>query len=667
MKNILLFFFMLLTVSMLQAQEKRLALVIGNAAYQNGGALRNPVNDANLMATTLQELGFEVIKKTNADLRTMQLATADFTNRIVNYDVALFYYAGHGIQVEGVNYLIPVDAKLEEKVMCKFEAFDVKFINEAFAQNQSNVNIMILDACRDNPFRSWMRSSASRGFVSLSNQPAGTIIAFATREGETAADGTGNNGLYTEKLVQELKVAQNITEVFQNTRTKVLSASGSTQCPQEWNMLTGNFVLAPTGAGNNSYIPPTAQVGNATNVGGNTTNSPSIGAAEVLIGSLKLTTEISGTLYIDGIESGSVNANTMVPVNNLSIGNHRIEIRGNENWQQNVTILANQSAALTAKTTLRYGSIALTSEIAGTLYLDGKSLGTIAAGTRTPINNVTTGSHNLEIRGTETWQQSITVNENLSTTVEAKRRTPIVNPNNQTAAAEVSGPNGMVFRRIEGGTFQMGSTTGDSDEQPVHSVTLSTYYMSKYEVTQAQWKAVMGSNPSSFSGCDKCPVENVSWDDIQTFIQKLNAQTGQTYRLPTEAEWEYACRAGTTTPFNTGNNLTTSQANYHGDYPYNGNPKGEYRVKTTPVGTFAPNAWGLYDMHGNVREWCSDWYGTYPSGSQTNPTGAATGSRRVFRGGSWYSFAQYCRSAYRYYSAPDNRDYYLGFRLVLAP
>jgi len=193
--------------------------------------------------------------------------------------------------------------------------------------------------------------------------------------------------------------------------------------------------------------------------------------------------------------------------------------------------------------------------------------------------------------------------------------------------------------------------------------------MSKYEVTQAQWKAVMGSTPSNtnYGIGDNYPVNNVSWDDIQTFIQKLNAQTGQTYRLPTEAEWEYACRAGTTTPFNTGNNLTTSQANYDGDYPYNGNPKGEYRGKSTPVGSFAPNAWGLYDMHGNVWEWCSDWYGTYPSGSQTNPTGAATGSLRVNRGGSWYIYAQSCRSAYRYNNTPDYRYISLGFRLVLAP
>ena len=135
-------------------------------------------------------------------------------------------------------------------------------------------------------------------------------------------------------------------------------------------------------------------------------------------------------------------------------------------------------------------------------------------------------------------------------------------------------------------------------------------------------------------------------------------------RLPTEAEWEYACRAGTTTPFSTGNNLTTSQANYNGNYPYNNNLEGEYRQQTTPVGSFAANAYGLFDMHGNVWEWCSDWYGGYSTSAQTNPKGASSGSDRVRRGGGWGSFAYYCRAAYRYYDTPDYNDYNLGFRLV---
>jgi formylglycine-generating enzyme required for sulfatase activity len=224
----------------------------------------------------------------------------------------------------------------------------------------------------------------------------------------------------------------------------------------------------------------------------------------------------------------------------------------------------------------------------------------------------------------------------------------------------------MVF--VKGGTFTMGSPTNEVDRGSVetqHQVTVSDFSIGKYEITQKQWTAIMGSNPSNFKG-DNLPVEQVSWNDVQEFIQKLNQKTGKKYRLPTEAEWEYACRAGTSTPFNTGNNLTTSQANYNGNYPYNNNLKGEYREKTMPVGSFAPNAWGLYDMHGNVWEWCSDWYGDFSSGSQSNPQGASSGSSRVLRGGSYYDHAQTCRAALCNNGSPDFRFYGRGFRLVLS-
>ena len=241
----------------------------------------------------------------------------------------------------------------------------------------------------------------------------------------------------------------------------------------------------------------------------------------------------------------------------------------------------------------------------------------------------------------------------------------------QQKARAVSAVNNYEMVYIPGGTFTMGSPEGEVDrssDETQHSVTLSSYYMGSTEVPQALWKAVMGtsttlSNPSYFKG-DDLPVEQVSWDDCQTFIRKLNQLTGKRYRLPTEAEWEYACRAGTTTPFNTGNNLTTDQANYNGYWPYNGNVKGQDRKTTTPVGSFAPNGWGLYDMHGNVYEWCSDWYGDYPTGAQTNPQGASSGSFRVFRGGHFNFDAQYCRSAYRSYNTPTIGFSNLGFRLV---
>ena len=231
------------------------------------------------------------------------------------------------------------------------------------------------------------------------------------------------------------------------------------------------------------------------------------------------------------------------------------------------------------------------------------------------------------------------------------------------------------FVLIRGGEFTMGSPIyelGRSVDEVQHQVKVSDFYMSKYEVTQAEWESVTGANPFDFKG-KTFPAEQVSWDDCQAFIQALNRKTGKKYRLPTEAEWEYACRAGTTTPFNTGGNLTTEQASFNGSYSYNENQRCKYTEKTIAVDSFAPNAWGLYNMHGNVSEWCSDWYdenyyaACKAKGVVENPTGPASGECRVMRGGLRYGYAKSCRSAYRCSSTSDFRAYGVGLRLVFVP
>ena len=212
------------------------------------------------------------------------------------------------------------------------------------------------------------------------------------------------------------------------------------------------------------------------------------------------------------------------------------------------------------------------------------------------------------------------------------------------------------FALIPSGSFQMGSNTY-SREQPIHSVNIThSFYMQKSEVTQGQWKAVMGSNPSYFSNCgDICPVETASWNDIQTFITTLNARTpGVMYRLATESEWEYAARAGTT-------------GDIYGSLDAIAWYSTNSSSKTHAVGGKQPNAWGLYDMIGSVWEWVQDWYGTYPSGTVNDPTGPATGTNRVWRGGSWNDAASNARAAYRSYYSPSYRGSSVGFRLVRAP
>lgn len=244
--------------------------------------------------------------------------------------------------------------------------------------------------------------------------------------------------------------------------------------------------------------------------------------------------------------------------------------------------------------------------------------------------------------------------------------------------------------QITGGTFNMGSPANEANrnnDETRHQVTVTSFYMGKYIVTQAEYEAIMGTNPSRFKQEGvKLPVENVSWFDAIEFCNRLSESEGLTpvytitgtgnersvtwdrngngYRLPTEAEWEYACRAGTTTTFNTGDNITTSRANYDGKSPYNNNPAGLYMRRTTPVGNYGANAWGLYDMHGNIWEWCWDWYGNYVTTAQTDPIGPASGTYRVLRGGSWFDGGRNLRSAVRFNYYPGNRNYFFSFRVV---
>lgn len=239
----------------------------------------------------------------------------------------------------------------------------------------------------------------------------------------------------------------------------------------------------------------------------------------------------------------------------------------------------------------------------------------------------------------------------------------------------------FTMKSVAGGTFTMGATSeqgGDagSREEPAHRVTLSDYYIGETEVTQALWQAVMGSNPSYFKGSN-LPVETVSWDDCQEFIRKLNSMTGQKFRLPTESEWEYAARGGNKSKgykYSGSNNiddvawywknsgdiyLAGSDNNWDSDRVFKNN------CKTHPVATKSPNELGIYDMSGNVSEWCNDRYGDYNTNTQTNPTGASTGSYRVYRGGSWGSYARSCRVSARFYITPVIRDGILGLRLAL--
>ena len=370
------------------------------------------------------------------------------------------------------------------------------------------------------------------------------------------------------------------------------------------------------------------------------------------------------SLYVDKKSVG-----TIPWTGSLKEGMHLIEAKKegyrsqqrtiNLSKQQKLDVAFNELAAIQGNLSVNY------KPFGADVYIDGKKIG------QSPrvFNGLLVGNHKVEIKkdGYGTDSKTVNILEGQTATLAGVLSTNTTVPTStgstlsgNTITIPVKKGISIDMVRVEAGTFTMGATAEmedpEDDEKPTHRVTLSNdYYIGKYEVTQGLWQAVMGNNPSNFKG-DNLPVEQVSWYECQDFLSKLNRLTGKKFRLPTEAEWEYAARGG-----NKSRGYQYSGSNNLSDVAW-------YRVnsgdKTHAVGTKQANELGIYDMSGNVWEWCQDWYGNYSSSSQTNPTGATSGSDRVVRGGSWDYYAWLCRSSYRYV-APNYRCG-LGLRLVLS-
>ena len=377
------------------------------------------------------------------------------------------------------------------------------------------------------------------------------------------------------------------------------------------------------------------------------------------------------SLYVDKKSVGNVPWS-----GSLKEGMHLVEVKKNGYRSQQKTIRFSQQQKLDVtfgELVAILGNLSVNYKPFGAdVYVDGKKLG------QSPrvFNGLLIGNHQVEVRkdGYTADKKSVTISEGQTMSISGTLASNIASSSNGYASSssvsssnnDISIPvkNGISIDmvKVDAGSFMMGATSEMQnpygDETPVHQVILTNdYYMGKYEVTQALWQAVMGNNPSKFKG-DNLPVESVSWKDCQKFISKLNKKTGRKFRLPTEAEWEYAARGGKKSR----------------GYQYSGSSNisdvawyaGNSSNKTHPVGTKQANELGLYDLSGNVWEWCQDCHGSYVSSSQTNPIGVESGTFRVRRGGSWLNSAWGCRSSYRYCDAPDYCFNYIGLRLVLS-
>ena len=385
-------------------------------------------------------------------------------------------------------------------------------------------------------------------------------------------------------------------------------------------------------------------------------------------------------IKVNGAEVGSGSYS-----NNMAEGIYDIEasLAGHRPVTKQIEVIVGVPQTIELRPTPIYGMLDVNSNPMGAnITINGKSYGD----TPTSIENLLVGDYDVVLTkpGYASVSQRVTVSENASASVDVKmQKGEMKNSQIDESALSVSAINltpnwsasvtpsqravlekliaNMV--RVEGGTFSMGATSeqdndADNDEMPAHHVTLGDYYICRYEVTQKEWRAVMGNNQSYNKG-DNLPVEWVIWNDCLDFINKLNQLTGLKFRLPTEAEWEFAARGGKQSK-----GYKYSGSDNIGDVAWYYENSGS---KTHQVGTKEPNELGIYDMTGNVWEWCGDWYGSYSSSAQTNPTGPSSGSRRVLRGGSWRNFARNCRVSYRNGNSPSYRSDNLGFRVVLVP
>ena len=574
--------FVVFAVPSVVLADGRVALVVGNSTYAHIGRLPNPDNDARDMSAALRRLGFEVTTELDADRVELTEALRAFTRRSAGAEVSLVFYAGHGIEMDGVNYLVPVDARLERDVDVRFETVTVDDL--LVSTTGASLRLVILDACRNNPLvRSMQRTAATRtvsggSFADLNEDLLGdeTLVAYAAAAGTTAADGRGRNSPYTAALLAYLEEPVELLTLFRRVRARVLASTNGEQRPHEYASLLGEHYLGGT---------PT-----------------------------------SGTVVV----AAGAPTDALVERENLF-------------WQS----IANSEDPADFRAYL-----AQYPDGAFALLARNRVVSLGAVGGDPPI-------------------------------VERPRpsRPPVEEPPRPTGLTrefrDCDDCPEMVV--IPAGRFRMGCVSGgddcDRNERPVHEVDVASFALSKYEVTFEDYERFVAAKGHRWPdaegwGRGDRPVINVSWDDAVAYASWLSEETGEEYRLPSESEWEYAARAGTTTRYSWGPDLGRNRGNcFRCGSRWDAD-------RTAPVGSFAANPWGLHDVHGNVDEWVQDcWHGNYrgapaDGSAWQRSRGCGFGpDLRVYRGGSWSGYWTYLRSANRRGTAAGSRYNHVGFRV----
>jgi formylglycine-generating enzyme required for sulfatase activity len=603
-----------------QAQApRRVAVLIGNANYVNEKPLVNPHADAALLARTFrQDLKFtEVIERKDLNRQQLFDLVEELRTKAYKADAVVVYFSGHGMRGPGGNYLIPVDARIGAEAHLRRDAVAASELVEVLQASQARVALLVLDACRDNPY-TVRAKSASKGLSRMQVTGGNLLVAYATADGATADDGQPGNSPYARALNEQLQQASRpVLAQLDAVRRSVIQATGSKQNPTREGDLESDVVLVP-GLDAAPGVNPTATV------------LPEVVKPPVLPGT-------AGSLSLDDLKREQAAREEWA------------------NWQQRMQVDFDAAAGFS-----------------GSADLQAKAWERFLAAWAqdNPYSKADEALRNQA-------QQRLN-HAQAQARAETNRPTPQPSSTLATTTAAIGTSqaftvNGVSFQMqsIPAGSFLMGSPESepgrDSGEGPQRQVSVPAFQLGQTEVTQGLWQAVMGSNRSQFKNCGpNCPVEHVSWNDVQAFIHKLNQQTGQQFRLPSEAEWEYAARAGTTTPYPWGSQASHEHANYGQDQCCGGLAQGRDRWEhTAPASQFPANAFGLHDMHGNVLEWVQDCHAPY--GAAPSDGGSAelsSCSLRGLRGGSWAHGPRRLRSASRFWGTLDARDINTGFRLA---
>ena len=679
------------------------ALIIGIDDYKDKRIpdLKTAVNDAKAMARVLKnKYGFKtkLMLGSKATKQGIYKALRRLAASAKPGESILIYYAGHGDLDRQYNdgWWIPVDAEAGNPITY----LDNVQVQKAMRNMKARHVLLISDSCYSGTLFGRARTMPSvitdKYYLGLYNERSRWGMTSGNKT-PVSDEGAGGHSIFAYQVLKELKKNEKPYLSTQELYTRI----------------------APIVGNNSEQTPLCSPIRNTGDRGGEFIFVASSGA-EVERPDPSHGTTLSVSANVEGaavLVDGKNVGETPLSDAAVSPGKHRISIEkeGYEPYRKRIRIDRGRAVSL-------FVDLSEAGPVTARLYVE-----TTPEEARVRILNIgpvfqqgmdlDPGRYHVEVsaEGHGTDKRWVTLSagedENISVRLEAVKTAAPAPPVVPRQPEGLFTNNlGMKFVYIRPGSFVMGSGLSPSevssryggeekyykDEHPQHRVTLTKgYYMQSKEVTVGQWrKFARGSGYKSeaetgggayvytgekwekkagaywdnpgFSQTDANPVTCISWNDAQAFAKWLSREDGGDYRLPTEAEWEYAARAGTKTPFYTGDCLSTRQANYDGNYPGKTCSKGTYREKTTPVGSFSPNPWGLYDMHGNVWEWCQDWYGDYPSGAVTDSAGPSSGADRVYRGGSWYYDAWYCRSANRDRSGPGYRVNYLGFRLARA-